>query len=62
MKEKEETKRYYKFTFEDLKKLLKLEGEFEAYGTKDENGKECSGLKIITRETTEEKPKEKSKE
>jgi len=53
MKEKEETKRHYKFTFQDLKKLLKLDGDFEAYGTKDDKGKEGSELKIITRETTD---------
>ncbi len=60
MKEKEETKRYYKFSFKDLKKLLKLDGDFEAYGTKDNRGEEISELKIITRETDEPKEKKKS--
>lgn len=59
MKEKEETTRHYKFSFEDLKKSLKLEGDFEAYGTKDKRGEDVSELKIITRETDE--PKEKKK-
>ena len=48
---KEETKRFYEFTFEQLKEKLNLEGEFEAYSNKDDRGHETSTLKIITKET-----------
>ena len=55
MKENEETKRHYKFTFDEIKKLLNLDGDFAAFGTKDDRGKESSELKIITIESTDKK-------
>ena len=48
---KEQTKRFYDFTFEQLKEKLKLKGSFEAYNTKDSKGKDSHTLKIITIET-----------
>jgi hypothetical protein len=51
---KKETKRIYKFTFEQLKAALNIEGEFQVYVTKDDKGKESKDLTIITLETKEE--------
>ena len=52
--EKEETKRFYEFEFEQLTKLLKLEGRFLDFGILDEDGVKSGLLKIIT-VVTEEK-------
>ena len=52
---KEELKRFYEFTFEQLTKTLKLEGNFVTFQTKDKDGAETSVLKIITIETSEKK-------
>ena len=45
---KKETKRFYEFDFEQLVKALELKGEFVAFDTKDNKGKDTSTLKIIT--------------
>ena len=50
---KEQTKRFYDFTFEQLKEALKLKGDFQAYNIKDDKGKDTSTLKIITVEVEE---------
>ncbi len=52
--EKEETKRFYEFEFEQLTKLLKLEGRFLDFGILDEDNVKSGLLKIIT-VVTEEK-------
>ncbi len=52
--EKEETKRFYEFKFEQLTKLLKLEGRFLDFGILDEDNVKSGLLKIIT-VVTEEK-------
>ncbi len=52
--EKEETKRFYEFEFEQLTELLKLEGRFLDFGILDEDNVKSGLLKIIT-VVTEEK-------
>jgi len=52
---KEETKRFYEFTFEQLVAALKLKGNFLTYDNSDSDGAKTSVLKIITVETKEHK-------
>ena len=52
---KEITTRYYDFTFEQLKEMLKLEGDFKAYQTKDVQGQESPNITIMTTETKKDK-------
>ena len=52
---KEITTRFYDFTFEQLKELLKLKGDFKAYQAIDAQGKDVSTLTIMTTETKKDK-------
>ncbi len=45
---KKETKRFYEFTFEQLIKMLKLEGGFVTFDVLDKDGVQTGLLKIIT--------------
>ena len=51
---KEETKRFYKFTFDELKQKLKIKGDKPlSFSDKDDRGKDSDTLTIITVETKE---------
>ena len=52
---KEITTRFYDFTFEQLKEMLKLKGDFKAYQAIDAQGKDVSTLTIMTTETKKDK-------